>query len=156
MPFIVDDSIVSSCFELGDWPLSRVFLKNNADYPWLILVPRLNNIEEIDQLSQQSRYLLINEISQLSALARAYFKPDKLNVAALGNIVPQLHIHIIARFTHDKLWPHSIWQSAQTTTAYSENSLTPLLTDLRTRIKQSASIIRQAPNFQSNTRKIPD
>lgn len=137
MTFVIDDRIASTCFELGDWPLSRVLLKNNADYPWLILIPRVKNIQEIDQLPQQSRYTLIDEISQLSSIAQTYFKPDKLNVGALGNIVPQLHVHIVARFNQDKLWPHSVWQAAQTTSAYDENSLNHLLAQLRDLIKQS-------------------
>ncbi len=140
MTFTVDGRITSSCFELGDWPLSRVYLKNNADYPWLILVPRLNNIQDIDQLAQSSRYLLIDEISQLSSIARACFNPDKLNVGTLGNSVPQLHLHVIARFTHDKLWPHGVWQAAQTTTPYPEESLKPLLIKLKSLIKESAKV----------------
>lgn len=139
MTFVVDDRISSTCFELGDWPLSRILLKNNADYPWLILVPRIENVQEIDQLAQQSRHLLINEISQLSSIVRTCFKPDKLNVGALGNMVPQLHIHVVARFTHDKLWPHGIWQAAQTTSSYAEDSLNPLLAQLRSLIKEFAN-----------------
>ena len=131
MSFIIDTRIMSTCFELGDWALSRVLLKNNAAYPWLILVPRQDLLQEIEQLSQQSRHVFMDEISQLSSIVRAYFKPDKLNIGTLGNIVPQLHMHIIARFTTDFLWPHGVWQADQITTSYEENTLTTLLSDLR-------------------------
>ena len=134
-PFFIDERITSTCFDIADWPLSRILLKNNADYPWLILVPRVDNIQEIDQLPEESRHELINEISALSTITRHYFKPNKLNVATLGNIVPQLHIHVVARYSHDPLWPHSIWQEAQTTTHYSEAKIAQLLTDLRQLIK---------------------
>jgi len=127
MTFKIDPRITDTCIELGDWPLSRVFLKNNANYPWFILVPRKKNIQEIDELSQQCRHELIDEISTLSSLVKSYFKPDKLNIGALGNIVPQLHIHVIGRFTQDSLWPHSVWQSAQTSVPYTEDELKPLL-----------------------------
>jgi diadenosine tetraphosphate (Ap4A) HIT family hydrolase len=132
--FFIDNRITSTCFELGDWPLSRVLLKDNAAYPWLILVPRLNAVQEIDEMCQESRYQLMNEMSQLSSIVRAYFKPDKLNVAYLGNIVSQLHIHIVARFINDKLWPHSIWQASQENIQYTNNVLIPLLDDLRAQI----------------------
>lgn len=130
MQFSVDPRIDSSSFEIIDWPLSRIFLKNNAHYPWLILIPRIPNIQEIDDLTPESQILLIKEITALSTLVRTYFKPDKINIATLGNIVPQLHIHIVARFKNDKLWPHSIWQEAQTSAPYEEKTLTKLLQDL--------------------------
>jgi diadenosine tetraphosphate (Ap4A) HIT family hydrolase len=130
MPFDIDSRIVSTCFELGDWPLSRVLLKNNADYPWFILVPREENVQDIDQLSPSARHMLMDEISQLSSIVRLYFKPDKLNIGALGNMVPQLHVHVIARFKTDNLWPHGIWQAGQTTTPYTDSTLQSLLADL--------------------------
>ena len=143
MSFGVDDTILSTCLELGDWPLSRVFLKNNEDYPWLILVPRVNNVQDIDQLPQSLRYLLMNEISQLSSIVRMYFKPDKLNIASLGNIVSQLHVHVVARFAQDKLWPYSIWQAGQTTTPYAENSLASLVTLLRDEVALACKLLEE-------------
>lgn len=128
--FIINHRISSTCFELGDWPLSRVLLKNNSEYPWLILVPRLVDIQEIDEMPLESRYQLMNEMSQISSIVRAYFKPDKLNVAYLGNIVSQLHIHVVARFYNDKLWPHGIWQASQENIPYANEVLNPLLDDL--------------------------
>ncbi len=127
----IDPRITSTCFTLADWPLSRVFLKNNANYPWFILVPRQDNIQDIDQLPQALQHTLIDEISRLSSIVKAHFQPDKLNVGTLGNMVPQLHIHVIARFTHDMLWPHGIWQASQTTTPYQEDKIHELIELLR-------------------------
>ena len=127
----IDSRLTSSCFILADWPLSRVFLKNNADYPWFILVPRRPDIQDIDQLPQALQHTLMDEISKLSSLVKAHVQPHKINIATLGNIVPQLHVHVVARFTHDKLWPHGIWQDAQTTTPYPADTLQVQLTTLR-------------------------
>ena len=140
MQFIVDSRITASGFEIIDWPLSRVFLKDNANYPWLILVPRVEEIQEIDQLSTENQQLLMQEISALSILTKDYFKPDKLNVATLGNIVSQLHIHVVARFKQDTFWPHSIWQAAQTSEPYERSTLKKIRADLQ---KQAQEIIFQ-------------
>lgn len=136
MTFRIDNEILSTCFEVADWPLSRILLKNNANYPWLILVPREKGIQDIDQLSPQSRYIFMEEISQLSSIVKLYFRPDKLNIGALGNIVPQLHMHIIARYKQDELWPHGVWQSAQTTCPYTEDKLNRLIGELRGLVNQ--------------------
>ena len=131
MTFYIDPRITSTCFELGDWPLSRVFLKDNANYPWFILVPRQENAQEIDQLPVELQHTLIEEISTLSCGVKQQFKPDKLNVGTLGNIVPQLHIHVIARFTHDDLWPQGVWQDLQETRPYEIAGLDGLVKKMR-------------------------
>lgn len=132
----IDERIVSTCCELGDWPLSRVFLKNNAYYPWLILVPRQSNIQEISQLPQHLQHTLMDEISALSSIVKTYFKPDKLNVGTLGNIVSQLHIHVIARFSHDALWPNGVWQAALETIPYEDEVMNTMLIELRLLVNQ--------------------
>lgn len=137
MSWLIDLRITSTCFELGDWPLSRVFFKNNANYPWFILVPRQDNIQEIDQLSIPSQHVLIEEISTLSRLIKQQFKPDKLNVGILGNIVPQLHIHVIARFKQDSLWPHSVWQELLDVAPYQTNEISTLLATMQPLIKNA-------------------
>ena len=134
MDFIVDQRIASTSFVLGEWPLSQVLLKNNASYPWFILVPRLEGMEEIEQLPRSMQHQLMDEISQLSAIVRTYFNPHKLNIAALGNIVKQLHVHVVARFTEDPLWPHAIWQAGQTETPYDLQVLNPLLAHFREQV----------------------
>ena len=141
MPFHIHEQISSSCIELGDWPLSRVLLKNNAEYPWLLLVPRVDGIQEINELTTTQRYQLMDEINALSTIVKTYFQPDKLNIATLGNIVSQLHVHVVARYQHDKLWPHSIWQAAQTTVAYAETPLAQLKEALSELIQQRQKLI---------------
>mgnify|MGYP003407416507 FL=1 len=130
MTFIIDERITSSCFKIADWSLSTVFLKNNANYPWFILVPRYDNLQEIDQLPIALQHTLIEEISALSRLVKNEFKPDKINMGTLGNIVPQLHIHVVGRFKNDALWPHSVWQDAQETRVYEKEALDHLLNKL--------------------------
>lgn len=131
MSFILDARIDSSCFELVDWPLCRVLLKNNADYPWIILVPRQDSIQEIIELSTYMQHQLLDEIARLSLIMKTFFNPDKLNIGTLGNIVSQLHIHVVARFTHDPLWPHGVWQEDLSHNPYSPNQLKSLLKELR-------------------------
>ena len=131
MSFQLDNRLTTTCVTLIDWPLCRVLLKNNADYPWLILVPRQNGLCDMDDLSPELRHQLIDEITQLSILVKAYFKPDKLNVGTLGNIVSQLHIHIVARYSHDNLWPHGVWQASLRESLYSEQALQSITDDLR-------------------------
>ena len=92
-----------------DLPLCRVLLMNEARYPWLILVPRRENLREIHELLPADRQQLWEESDHVSRVLTALFQPDKLNIAALGNIVPQLHIHHIARFQTDAAWPAPVW-----------------------------------------------
>ena len=97
------------CIELGDWPLCKVLLLNDSQYPWFVLVPRKPNLKEIIDLSDADQIVYLKESAKLSKLIMQVFSPDKLNVAALGNMVPQLHIHHIARFTADAAWPTPVW-----------------------------------------------
>ncbi len=108
----MDPRLENSSFKIIDWPLSEVRLKDNAHFPWIMLIPRVSaSITEIADLSSEEQKILMDEITQLSTAMRAHFSPDKLNIGALGNIVSQLHIHVIARFQHDLCWPHSVWQA---------------------------------------------
>lgn len=95
-------------------PLGRFYLcwllhMNDSNYPWFILVPERENIHEIHELGDTDRRQLWDESAQLSRALTAVFKPDKLNIAALGNQVPQLHVHHIVRYTHDAAWPQPVW-----------------------------------------------
>ncbi|KTD47056.1 diadenosine tetraphosphate (Ap4A) hydrolase-like HIT family hydrolase [Legionella rubrilucens] len=112
MSFIVDPRLEQSSLFLFDAPLSRVYLKNEATFPWLILVPRLPGLSELHQLTREDSQQLMCEINKTSELVSRYFEAEKINVGALGNIVQQLHIHVIARYKDDPLWPHSVWQTA--------------------------------------------
>ena len=120
---------------LGAFPLSLLLLMNDSNYPWFILVPQRADIFEVHALDDSDRRQLWDESALLSrALTRA-FSPDKLNIAALGNQVPQLHVHHIVRFTHDPAWPAPVWGKLPPRTYYSAESaklarlLTPLLGD---------------------------
>ncbi|PLT26565.1 HIT domain-containing protein [Pseudoalteromonas sp. MelDa3] len=97
------------CIDLADWPLCKVLLLNDSQYPWFVLVPRQPALREIIDLSEGDQIVYLKESAKLSKLIMNVFKPDKLNIAALGNMVPQLHIHHIARFTTDAAWPAPIW-----------------------------------------------
>jgi len=94
---------------LADWPLCQLRLINDTNYPWFILVPRRVNIKEVIDLTEEDQTSLWQESAKLSRLIRVKYNPEKLNVAALGNIVPQLHLHVIGRFIEDAAWPAPIW-----------------------------------------------
>jgi diadenosine tetraphosphate (Ap4A) HIT family hydrolase len=109
--FTLHPRLAADTIALGDWPLCRLLLMNDARFPWVILVPARPDLREIHDLPPAERATLIEEIARASALMQQAFKADKMNVAALGNQVPQLHIHIIARFAADPAWPNPVWES---------------------------------------------
>ena len=93
-------------------PLCEVRLMDDANHPWLVLVPRIADMVEIIDLDHAQRAQLTNEIDAACRALQSLFKPDKLNVAALGNMVPQLHVHVIARYRDDIAWPRPVWGTA--------------------------------------------
>ena len=103
-PKLSEDTIT-----LGDFPLCRLLLMNDSTYPWFILVPRRDDLREIHELTEADQQQLLKESSQLARQLVALFKADKLNVAALGNLVPQLHLHHIVRYQKDPCWPAPVW-----------------------------------------------
>jgi diadenosine tetraphosphate (Ap4A) HIT family hydrolase len=107
--FTVDPVIQSLTLKLADWPLSRLFLYNDSRFPWGLLVPRRAGVVEIADLSAEDQAQLMREIVKLSGLVRALPGVEKLNVGALGNMVPQLHVHVIGRFKGDPAWPGPVW-----------------------------------------------
>jgi diadenosine tetraphosphate (Ap4A) HIT family hydrolase len=94
---------------LGDLPLSRVLIINDATFPWLLLVPRRLGIVEIIDLDEVEQAQLMTEITRVSRALKDVTGCDKLNIAALGNVVPQLHVHIVARRQGDATWPKPVW-----------------------------------------------
>ena len=94
---------------LGELPLSRVLVMNDANYPWLVLVPRRPGMVEIIDLGEADRVQLMGEISDVAGALKRITRCDKLNIAALGNAVPQLHVHVIARFRNDAAGPRPVW-----------------------------------------------
>lgn len=107
--FVLHERLAADTVALADWPLCRVLLMNDASYPWLILVPRRPGLKEIHDLDKDERAQLTEEICRASRALLSKFSPDKINVGALGNLVPQLHLHVIARFTTDPAWPGPVW-----------------------------------------------
>jgi len=103
-PRLAEDSIV-----IGRFDLSLLLLSKDANYPWCILVPQVEDIFEIHHLSEAEQFQFIRESSRLSEVMTSLFDAHKMNVAALGNVVRQLHIHHIARFENDVAWPQPIW-----------------------------------------------
>lgn len=94
---------------LGQFKLCLVLLHKDANYPWCILVPKRSGIREIHHLSEKDQQQLIRESSHLSEVMTSLFAPTTMNIAALGNLVPQLHMHHVARFDGDAAWPASVW-----------------------------------------------
>ena len=100
--------------------ISDIYFKNEAAYPWFILLPRVPEVTEWMMLDEPTQQGVMREIQQVSEGLHTQFQPDKINIATIGNQVPQLHIHVVGRFTGDPLWPASIWQPAYEPCAYSE------------------------------------
>ncbi|MGH6770878.1 MAG: HIT family protein [Xanthobacteraceae bacterium] len=94
---------------IGDLPLSRVLVINDANYPWLLLVPRRIGVSEIVDLDEVEQAQLMTEIARAGRALKSVTECDKLNIAALGNVVPQLHVHVIARREGDAAWPRPVW-----------------------------------------------
>jgi diadenosine tetraphosphate (Ap4A) HIT family hydrolase len=107
--FELHPRLAADTFTLGDFPLSRLLLMNDAQYPWCILVPRREGAREIYLLDAADQQQLLRESGQLSRAMMEAFQGHKLNVAALGNVVPQLHVHHIVRQPGDAAWPGPVW-----------------------------------------------
>ena len=107
--FLLNEKIFNDTILICDLPLSKFLLMNDSNYPWFILVPRRPNIFELFDLSKEDRIQLDHETVVVSKFINDSFKPDKINIATLGNIVSQFHVHIIARFSNDNAWPEPVW-----------------------------------------------
>lgn len=107
--FVLDPTLKSDTFFIKTLTLSDLLLMNDSRFPWLILVPRKQNMTEIFDLATKDQQILWQEINECAAWAKHYFAADKMNIAALGNIVNQLHIHIVARKASDAVWPKPVW-----------------------------------------------
>ena len=107
--FVLDPRLHADTFALGSFPLSLLLLMNDSTYPWLILVPQREGMREIFELAPADQHRLLGESCHLAATLATLLRPDKLNIAALGNVVPQLHLHHVARFRSDPAWPAPVW-----------------------------------------------
>jgi diadenosine tetraphosphate (Ap4A) HIT family hydrolase len=111
MPFALHPRLETDTFEVARLTLSRLLLMNDARFPWLVLVPEREGMREIHELPPADRALLVEEVARASEVLIELYAPDKINVGALGNVVPQLHLHVVARFTGDAAWPGPVWGS---------------------------------------------
>lgn len=127
-PQLAQDSIV-----VCDLTLCRVLLANDCQYPWLILVPMRNDIKEVIDLSEQEQALMWLESAKVSKMMKSCYKPDKLNIAALGNMVPQLHLHHVARYTSDAAWPAPIW-GLHPAQPYPEHQIEQIVADIKAQL----------------------
>lgn len=109
MTFAIDPRLEAETRLVGDLSLSRLLLMDDARFPWLILVPRIAGARELLDLDEADRGMLLGEISLVSRTLETLFKPDTLNIASLGNVVPQLHVHLLARYQTDAAWPQPVW-----------------------------------------------
>lgn len=109
MSFQLHLQLAADCLVVGDLPLSRLLLSRDANYPWFLLVPRIVGVRELHHLTTDDQQQLLRESIALGAAMEQVLAPDKLNVAALGNVVSQLHVHHVARFRTDAAWPAPIW-----------------------------------------------
>jgi diadenosine tetraphosphate (Ap4A) HIT family hydrolase len=129
----LDPQLERDTIEIGDLPLCRALLINDANFPWLLLVPRRHHIVEIVDLDYIEQAQLMAEIAQAARSLKAITSCDKINVAALGNVVPQLHVHVVARSRGDPAWPKPVWGAAPPR-PYEDAALQTLLVPLRQRL----------------------
>ena len=109
MTFILNRKFLKSSHHITDLKLCSIRLHDNSKFPWVILIPRINKITDMSDLNSKDQILLMKEIIYVSKIMKKLFKTSKLNVEKIGNMVPQLHIHIIARSKKDSTWPLSVW-----------------------------------------------
>jgi len=126
----IHPQLFNDCLILGAFPLSHLLLSKDANYPWFILVPKRENISEIYQLSELDQQQLTRESSLLCRMLAEEFEADKMNIAALGNMVPQLHIHHVVRYRDDAAWPAPVW-GAVPSKSYSDAGLQQVFDKLR-------------------------
>ncbi|MEC8229987.1 HIT domain-containing protein [Alteromonas sp. 009811495] len=133
--FELDSRLHNDTFFVCDLTLCRVLLMNDSQFPWLILVPRKNDIAEIIDLTEHEQILLLQESATVSKVLQAVFTPFKLNIAALGNVVRQLHVHHVARFEGDVAWPKPVWGN-QAAVPYKEESAKLLIAQIKQHLER--------------------
>jgi len=107
--FIINENLEKGTQRVGNLPLSQVRILPDPECPWVVLIPEREGITETHQLSEGDQQQLIHEITLISSLLEREFSVDKINLGALGNVVPQYHVHLIGRLTSDRAWPGPIW-----------------------------------------------
>ncbi|MCW5753042.1 MAG: HIT family protein [Alphaproteobacteria bacterium] len=109
--FDLHPRLAADALPVTELRLSRLLLMNDRSFPWLILVPRRNGVTELTDLAAEDQVQLMGEISDACRALREVARPDKLNIGMLGNLVPQLHVHVVGRFRQDRAWPGPVWGS---------------------------------------------
>ena len=109
MPFKIDKKLLKSSHHITELKLCSIRLNDNSKFPWIILIPKRNKITDMSDLNSKDQILLMKEIVHVSKIMKKLFKTSKLNIEKIGNMVPQLHIHVIARSKKDSSWPLSVW-----------------------------------------------
>lgn len=132
-PWTLHPQLAADTVPVGNLALSRVLLAKDANYPWLILVPRRAGASELIDLEENEQVQLLGEIAASAAALREAVPCDKLNIATLGNMVAQLHVHVIARTKNDAAWPKPVWGAAPPR-AYEAAAMASLLEKLRARL----------------------
>lgn len=132
--FKLHPQLEQDCFFIADLNLSQLLLMNDANYPWLILVPRLENLREIIDLDFSQQSELLHEINLVTQILKTQFSVDKFNIANLGNVVEQLHIHIIVRKKDDATFPKPVWGNA-TAKLYSAEAKAIIIDKIRQNLK---------------------
>lgn len=107
--FVLNKQLEGDSFFIKDLEICRVLLMNNSDFPWLILVPKIENAVELTDLPFEIQSKILQEINLAAKFLQKKFSPQKINIATLGNMVRQLHIHVIARFENDPAFPKPVW-----------------------------------------------
>jgi diadenosine tetraphosphate (Ap4A) HIT family hydrolase len=130
MTFGLAPRLAADTHEVGDFELCRVLLMNDSRYPWLILVPRRAGLSEIHDLTAEERSLLIEEAARAGAGLKSLTNAKKINTGALGNMVGQLHVHVVARFVGDAAWPGPVWGAGRSV-PYEDAAAARLVADLR-------------------------
>jgi len=133
MSFKIDKKFLKSSHHITDFKLCSIRLHDNSKFPWVILIPKRNKITDMSDLNSKDQILLMKEIVYVSKVMKKLFKTTKLNIEKIGNIVPQLHIHIIARTKKDSSWPLSVWVVKGKN--YSKTTLTNMIEKLRKALK---------------------
>ena len=128
--FLLDPRLEADTHAIGDLPLCELRLMDDARFPWLVLVPRIAGARELLDLDDGDQRALLAEINLVGRAIETLWRPDKLNIAALGNLVPQLHVHVIARFTGDPAWPQPVWGRGERI-AYSDDAREVRISELR-------------------------
>ena len=128
--FKLDERLEADCEFVANLGLCSLLLMNNASVPWFILVPLVEGATELTDLPMAQQQQVLQDINQVAVMVTQLYSPNKLNIGALGNVVSQLHIHVVGRFTHDPAWPNPVWGQLGAN-AYSKAQLSEQLRQAR-------------------------